>query len=810
MKAFKRLILLLLTTIVNSLTAVAVDTLSAASLPLIPMPTTLSIGEGGAPMAAFTTIAYPAEQYKALAEQFAGFLGKVSGKSLSTILDPNAVGAGIITLRIKEGAQDEAYTLRVAADGSTLVEASTAHGLFNGLTTLRQLFYDARFNNDGRVQSVSISDSPRFEYRGFMLDVARHYFDKAEVKKLLDVMALYKINKFHWHLTDDQGWRIEIPEYPLLTTIGAVRSRSLTKTTNPKFYDDTEYGRGKYYTLADLKEIVDYAAKLHIDILPEVDLPGHMVAAIASYPEEFSCDPSQGIDAENKDKYNVRVELGISKDVLNVAKPEVMTFLKCVLGHVADVFPYPTIHIGGDECPKDAWNLRISSGDKAFLAWMDEHNLSSADDIQPWLVNELGQWLRQEHGKEVVCWNELTKHWKDEFATRPIIMCYNEDGKKYMREAVDKGLRTIYTGCFPFYLDMYQTYNPINADIDNPANHTFDDPYTGGYGNNTLQRIYEATPTSSIAGSEDMCLGVGVNLWTESCNNNREAEHQFFPRALALAEVGWLPQQAKSWTSFRKRVQTHFRIFDEMGVYYATYDKEADNDDANIKEAQRLLKDAQPDVVGYPSAEAYEDLRKALSDYETSALLGGTEGKTALQKAVADFKAAPIMLPTPGKTYRIVSASVAWSCDYAGSTIYPSPDGACFRFHYTPQGTSNELFRFEVAKGGFHLVNCSTEQGISLGKAGSRAVSSKQPSVVRIDAPHVASTSPAYYDYVPGMVLISAQGHAPEGDNSDGVTSLVHLNAHADGYLYAEPDQTVGHTSCWRIVEAQTQMPARQ
>lgn len=761
--------------------------LKKSSLPLIPMPTEMHMSENSINALSLTSIVYPSAEYKALAEQFAEFLGGITQHTIN-VVDNTPSATGAIFLKIGTAANDEAYMLHVKQEGAVIITAKGAHGLFNGLTTLRQLYYHARYTDANKfpLPVVEINDQPRFGYRGFMLDIARHYFDKQEVKKILDVMALYKINKFHWHLTDDQGWRIEIPEYPLLTEVGAIRSSSNTKS-NPQFFDDTEYGRGMYYTLDDLKEIVEYAKNLHIDIMPEIDLPGHMVAAIASYPEEFSCNPAQAI--ENNGKYVVRVNAGISKDVLNVSKPEVMKFLKCVLAHMAEVFPYPIIHIGGDECPTDAWQLRVNAKDKQFTEWMAANKLSSVNDIQPWLVNELGQWLKKEHGKDVVCWNELTQHWSTSLATQPIIMCYSDYGKNAMKAAADLNMRTIYTGCWPFYLDMYQTYS---GNKDAVTSHQFDDPYTGGYGNNTLQAVYEATPTSSISGKENLCLGVGANLWTETVNNNQEAEHQYFPRMLALAEVGWLPESQKSWVSFRKRVQTHFKVLDEFGINYATYDLDAPKLDALAaarQEAERLLKDAQPDAVGYPSAGAYENLRSALS--------ASTEA-SQLQTAIQAFKEAPITQPVVGKTYRIVSASVAWGRDYAGSSLYITKEDSKFvpRFHYTQQTEPEELFRFLEATGGYRLMSRIGEQRIYLNTLNAKTAFSTSGTIIRVDAARVKSISPEYYDYIPGVVTISAKS----GYSADG-SSVKRINAQSDGYVYTKSDATVGHTGTWRIVE---------
>lgn len=754
--------------------------LKQASLPLIPMPKEVTLVDGSAPLASFATIAYPAADYEPLAAQFAELLSKVDGKTLA-VKQGTEVAAGTITLVIDGTMKsDEAYRLKVNADASAVVTARAAHGLFNGLQTLRQLFYDAKYNGGGKVQLAEITDEPLFGYRGFMLDIARHYFDKQEVKKLLDVMALYKINKFHWHLTDDQGWRVDIPEYPLLVEVGAIRDKSETSAgTSPWFYDDTEYGRGMYYSLDDLREVVEYAQKLHIDVMPEIDLPGHMVAAVTSYPKEFSCDPSK--------TYKVRVDQGISTDVLNVAKPEVMDFLKCVLGHIAEVFPYPVIHIGGDECPTTAW-----SNCKDIPAFLKANGLAGVNDIQPWLVNELGKWLKKEYGKDVVCWNELTNHWNKSYETQPIIMCYSDYGQNAMKAATNLGMRTIYTGCWPFYLDMYQTY----GNYQQAADHQFDEIYQGGYGNNTLQAAYNATPLSNIAGKEDLCLGVGGNLWTETCSSNAAAEHQYFPRMLAIAEVGWLPQQKKSWPSFRGRVQTHFNVLEELGVNYATYDKEELLPDLvgweEEQEALRLLADAQPDKVGYPSAGEYEKLRAALATLQAD-----RKTVTALSNAIASFKAAPVTQPDPNKTYRIISASVYYAQHYDGSALYLTDDGKNFRFHYTQQTEPEELFQFVPYNKDFRIQSrFNSRKRLNLGTLNAKITSSSLGTTLRIDAPTVASTSPAYYDYVPGMVILSAVN----GYTTDGASSK-RVNAQPDGYVYVKSDATVGHTGCWRIEE---------
>ncbi|MEE0871444.1 MAG: family 20 glycosylhydrolase, partial [Bacteroidaceae bacterium] len=320
---------------------------------LIPYPSSLEVSEGSLALSSLSAIAYKDAQMKEHVEAFAQQLATSTGIAVEVKEAGDAPSKGEIWFGIDEALAKEAYTMSITADGIT-IKASEFGGWFYALQTLKQLLPREYFasekqsgTEDWSLPCLNIEDRPHLGHRGYMLDIARHFFNKDEVKKVLDIMALYKMNRFHWHLTDDQGWRIHIPEYPKLTEVGAIRKGSFANNGDgQKFFDDTEYGRGMFYTLDDLREIVAYAKARNIEIIPEVDLPGHMVAAVASYPE-FSCDSTK--------KYEVRIDGGISHDVLNIGDDRVIDFLKCVLGHVATVFPYDYVHIGGDECPTEQW-----------------------------------------------------------------------------------------------------------------------------------------------------------------------------------------------------------------------------------------------------------------------------------------------------------------------------------------------------------------------------------------------------------------------------------------------------------------------
>ena len=320
---------------------------------IIPYPSSLEVAEGNLPLSSLSAIAYKGAEMKEHVETFAQQLATSTGIAVEVKEAGDAPSKGDIWFGTDEALAKDAYTMSITADGIT-IKASEFGGWFYALQTMKQLLpreYFASEKQSGAeawsLPCLNIEDRPHLGHRGYMLDIARHFFNKDEVKKVLDIMALYKMNRFHWHLTDDQGWRIHIPEYPKLTEVGAIRKGSFANNGDgQKFFDDTEYGRGMFYTLDDLREIVAYAKARNIEIIPEVDLPGHMVAAVASYPE-FSCDPTK--------KYEVRIDGGISHDVLNIGDDRVIDFLKCVLGHVATVFPYDYVHIGGDESRLGWW-----------------------------------------------------------------------------------------------------------------------------------------------------------------------------------------------------------------------------------------------------------------------------------------------------------------------------------------------------------------------------------------------------------------------------------------------------------------------
>ncbi|MDO4715730.1 MAG: beta-N-acetylhexosaminidase [Bacteroidales bacterium] len=761
---------------------------------IVPYPKQLNIEqEGLMPLSKLQTITYPNDSVKPYVEAFATQLSTTSKQALNVQPTPSSSETGYILLTIDNTLAHEAYTLHVT-EGSVVIKASSRAGFFYALQSLKQLLPRAFFSKTTQddivwgLPYVNIIDEPQLGYRGFMLDVARHFFSKEEVKRILDVMALYKMNRFHWHLTDDQGWRIEIPKYPRLTEVGAIRARSYT---NPgqggQFFDDTEYGRGLFYTKADLQEIVTYAKERNIEILPEVDLPGHMVAAIAAYPE-FSCDPSK--------HYEVRVNAGISHDVLNVGDDRVIEFLEDVMDYLAEIFPYPYIHLGGDECPTDAWRKNAQC-----LERVRQHNLTGVEQLQAWLVNHLGTYIQNKHQKGVVVWDELTLHWNSKFQIKPIVMAWNvapDPGGKYTNRtpsqvAADLGLKSIYVPWNKLYLDWMQA---------SPSALRIDEPYHGGWGDNSVnsvETVYNTSPTAELSGRETFCLGVQGNLWTETTNDAEEMEYQTLPRLLALSETGWLPTTKKNWTSFYKRLQAQGEILDALEYSYAKHyitPKPISAERQILNEATQVLAKSLPGAVGYASQQAYDALQEALNQAR-SAIEGNTSqaGPKAeqLRTALATFKQAPIVQPQAGKTYQIKSASTYYKRQFAGSSLYLS--GNKLRIHYTPQIEPEELWQFVPTDGGFVLKSQLTEALVQLPAYGQNAqTNATNGTPLRIDKATVPNGG---YTYIPGVVVLSSiQGYQPYKTGY-----VKRLNATLSGEVNALDSLGLCHSGTWVITE---------
>lgn len=737
-------------------------------LPLIPYPANLTRNEGTFNLKQLTAITTPAgdEAVARYAQEFATQLEKTSG--IKVPVNPTTAATSLVMIKDATLAH-EAYKLTVNEAGINIAAADST-GFFYAIQTLKQLMPHAIYNRSGAstaidwtVPCVEIADQPQLGHRGYMLDVARHFFSKTEVKRILDIMATYKMNRFHWHLTDDQGWRIDIPEYPKLAQVGAVRKGSFVNAGgSSKFFDDTEYGRGMYYTLDDLREIVAYAKNLNIEIIPEIDLPGHMVAAVAAYPE-FSCDPTK--------KYEVRIDGGISKDVLNIGKDETIDFLKCVLGHMAEVFPYKYIHLGGDECPTDQWSHNADC-----LKRVKDEGLAGVNELQSWLVEKLGLYLKEKYDKDIICWDELLAHWKSDNTVKPVIMAWNHINKS--KDAADKGFKSIVVPYQSLYLDMMQV--PL-SEVD------VNEKYQGGWGDNwvnSVETVYGVNPVASLGGKEDFCLGVQGNMWTETCNDSVEVEYQLLPRMLALSETGWLPAAKKDFASFYMRLQKNRDILDAKGLTYATHyfdEPDLTEQEAAIAEAASLLENAKPGKVGYPSQTEYDKLSSAYAPFIADN--GATGNVAALKAAIAAYKTAAVTMPVEGKTYKLVSASTYYKAKYVGSTAYV--DGSQIRFHYTPQVEPEELWQFTAKDGGYVMTNALTGKQVVMPANNNANITLADAGTTLTIAQ--ATVASGKYSYVAGALNIGTNGK--------------YLSADCTGLVKAGTNAALCYQGTWYLEE---------
>lgn len=737
-------------------------------LPLIPYPANLTRNEGTFNLKQLTAITTPAgdEAVARYAQEFATQLEKTSG--IKVPVNPTTAATSLVMTKDATLAH-EAYKLTVNEAGINIAAADST-GFFYAIQTLKQLMPHAIYNRSGAstaidwtVPCVEIADQPQLGHRGYMLDVARHFFSKTEVKRILDIMATYKMNRFHWHLTDDQGWRIDIPEYPKLAQVGAVRKGSFVNAGgSSKFFDDTEYGRGMYYTLDDLREIVAYAKSLNIEIIPEIDLPGHMVAAVAAYPE-FSCDPTK--------KYEVRIDGGISKDVLNIGKDETIDFLKCVLGHMAEVFPYKYIHLGGDECPTDQWSHNADC-----LKRVKDEGLAGVNELQSWLVEKLGLYLKEKYDKDIICWDELLAHWKSDNTVKPVIMAWNHINKS--KEAADKGFKSIVVPYQSLYFDMMQV--PL-SEVD------VNEKYQGGWGDNwvnSVETVYGVNPVASLSGKEDFCLGVQGNMWTETCNDSVEVEYQLLPRMLALSETGWLPAAKKDFASFYMRLQKNRDILDAKGLTYATHyfdEPDLTEQEAAVAEAASLLENAKPGKVGYPSQTEYDKLSSAYAPFIADN--GATGDVAALKAAIAAYKTAAVTMPAEGKTYKLVSASTYYKAKYVGSTAYV--DGSQIRFHYTPQVEPEELWQFTAKDGGYVMTSVLTGKQVVMPADNNANITLADAGTTLTIAQ--ATVASGKYSYVAGALNIGANNK--------------YLSADCTGLVKAGTNAALCYQGTWYLEE---------
>ncbi len=523
-------------------------------LNLIPQPVEIQQLTGNFTVTKATTIGYNRAEAKPVAEMLAQKLNTPTGFGLAA----KEGKAGAIFLSLNATANDkigkEGYTLEVGPKSVTIA-ANQPAGLFYGMQTLLQLLpkeiesktlAKAAWN----VPAVRITDYPRFGWRGIMLDVSRHFFTKDEVKKYIDEMVRYKYNTFHWHLTDDNGWRIEIKSLPKLTEVGAWRVER-----HGHFGDRADVRPGEkatvggFYTQDDIREIVKYAAERHVTIVPEIDVPGHSMAALAAYPE-LSCtgekvfvNPGTGFSEwYGNGTFKMKVE-----NTLNPSDEKVYEFMDKVLTEVAQLFPNPYIHVGGDECYKGYW--KNDPGCQALMKKLGTHHV---EDLQGYFMGRLEKMLTAK-GKKLLGWDEILEGGISPGAT---VMSWR--GIAGGIEAAKMGHDVVMTPTTFAYLD----YTQGDPTVDPPI-----------YARLRCQKSYSFEPVPDGVDAKYILGGQG-NLWTEQTPTYRYLEYMTYPRAWALSEVFWSQKKDKNWDSFARRMETHFQRSDVAGRNYskAVYD----------------------------------------------------------------------------------------------------------------------------------------------------------------------------------------------------------------------------------------------
>ena len=475
---------------------------------------------------------------------FARKLSAVSGAENQVIAGQADEG---IVFACDADVPEEAYVLDVTTD-RVLVKASGLRGFNYAIQTIKQLLPVEIFANepasraDWVVPCVCINDAPRFEYRGLHLDEGRHFFGVEEVKRYLDIMEVHKLNTLHWHLTEDQGWRIEIKKYPLLTEIGSVRKGTCIKK-DWESLDGVPYGG--FYTQEQIREVVAYAASKGIDVIPEIDLPGHMLGALAAYPS-LGCTGGP---------YEVWTRWGVSPDVLCAGNEQVYEFLEDVLSEVCELFPSEYIHIGGDECPKASWEKcpKCQAKIKA-LGLKDKDGESAEHFLQSYLITRVEKFLNSK-GRKIIGWDEILE---GGVAPNATIMSWHGDKPGWKAAAM--GHDAIMTPNYCMYLDKYQTTDEAN------------EPFgIGGY--LQVEKLYAYEPYFEGMCEEDKehILGVQANMWTEYI---ADADHLFYmllPRLAALSEVQWCKAERKDWERFYDGAEVYCRIYGTMGYNFAEH-----------------------------------------------------------------------------------------------------------------------------------------------------------------------------------------------------------------------------------------------
>ena len=523
----------------------------AQEVNIIPQPVKVVKNVGNFVITSQTSLVVTNKEDNATAAFLNGYLSNYYGFVLPIVKKANKNYIKLSSQKNFEGLKSEGYTFKSDKNGVEIT-GNAAIGTFYGMQTLIQLL-PVKKSKSLAIAAVDVQDEPRFVYRGAMLDVGRHYFPVAFVKKYIDYLALHKMNYFHWHLTEDQGWRIEIKKYPKLTEIGSKRNGSIIGSYPGKGSDNTP--EGGFYTQEEVKDIVKYASDRFITVIPEIEMPGHGSAAIAAYPE-LSCFPNEKtqlpdnmISAKSKEEMaNGRVKIvqetwGVHSDVY-VPSEYTFKFLQDVIDEVVVLFPSKYIHIGGDEAPKDAWKRS-----EFCQQLIKEKGLKDEHGLQSYFIQRIEKYINGK-GRTLIGWDEILE---GGLAPNAVVMSWR--GEEGGIAAAKENHQVIMTPGSHVYLDHSQTKNEKEVTI-------------GGYLPIETVYSYEPVPKELNEEQAKYVLGAQGNVWTEYMANPAKVEYMIFPRLSALSEVLWSSKENKNWSAFQTKIETMKKRYTIWGANY--------------------------------------------------------------------------------------------------------------------------------------------------------------------------------------------------------------------------------------------------
>lgn len=511
---------------------------NAKSLGIIPAPQSVTVKSGFFNLTANTALQYVTEADRLSAELFKAVVKEKEGYDLPLAKEYLKAPESIISFDSADpkGFAPEAYSLTV--DEKNIQLSGTNKGVFYATQSLIQLYLNGLANQ--QIQQCKINDEPRYVYRGLHLDVCRHYFPLDFIKKYIDLMATYKLNNFHWHLTDDQGWRIEIKKYPKLTQIGAYRDQTVIGNYHdrmPQWFDGNKYGA--YYTQEEIKEIVAYADKKYINVIPEIEMPGHAMAALAAYPE-LGCGTNPG-------PYKVAEKWGVFPDIFCAGKDETFDFLENVLTEVMELFPSKNIHIGGDEAPKTVWKTCPYCQRR-----IKKQKLKNEEQLQSYFIHRIEKFVNKK-GKSIIGWDEILE---GGLAPNATVMSW----------------RGVAGGIAAAKQNHYVIMSPSTEGLylDHTQGLSLFEPVTIG-GDGRIQKIYGYNPTPAELpwGQQKYILGVQGNLWAEYITTPTHAEYMLFPRLFALAETAWTNPNRKNYKTFsEEKIPIHLSWLEASSTFF--------------------------------------------------------------------------------------------------------------------------------------------------------------------------------------------------------------------------------------------------